>query len=60
MYLTLVAVLVSAVAADTSKYCSLCRPGSASGDRAHHTMCLYQASVLMCASIDDWVIERRL
>lgn len=45
MYLTLVAVMTSAVAADASIYCSLCRPGSVSGDRAHHTMCLYQASV---------------
>lgn len=44
MYFLLVAVMTTAVAADTSKYCSLCRPGTSSGDRAHHTVCLYQAS----------------
>lgn len=44
MYFLLVAVMTTAVAADTSKYCSLCRPGTSSGDRAHHTACLYQAS----------------
>lgn len=44
MYFLLLAVMTTAVAADTSKYCSLCRPGTSSGDRAHHTVCLYQAS----------------
>ena len=54
----LVTFVTSAVAADTSKYCSLCRPGTSSGDRAQHTMCIYQASSYFTCFFLLWMVFR--
>jgi hypothetical protein len=58
-YLIMAAIVTVTAAEYANKYCSLCQPGNSSGDRANHTMCLYQVSYLKFPSLclDSYLVH---
>jgi hypothetical protein len=50
-YILLAVIITVAVAKSKNSYCRLCQPANSSGDRANHTMCLYQVSYSLLSSL---------